>query len=1747
MLNTFRSWRRMIATSLGLLVTVVLCTSQSMSATSGPPSVLISQTPLTILIPAHPQIVFALADSQSMDGNLSGAIMTGSGAIGGPVGTSLSASSSPINYTIPAGFTPPVNPGSGGMAPYTANESGTLVDNSPSRLNVAKAGIAAILNNFMEYADFALMDYQTSNLGEYTTWAYYMSPPGSDFTFTDSPGSSDYVANPCYGADVAQTDAYSESCAALQSDFGAASGITTQQYMLVGATSDDPLINDVFYQESTYQPPVCVAAVPDPLNPYTSYGLSQYNSGGVVEYYGVLWGAGGYNFQCAPGMKPTNAGYVAYSPQVMMSMRGFAYDATTESPTLGDMLVTMKTSGSAPTPATVAQAIGAFTPYLQPETSDPSTGEIKSVAEQSPTAGLVESAAHYLTSSSTSSASSNACAPAQYIVLVTDGLPTEDLSGNSWPPLGTAAAAGYGVTATFNSNGSLATSNDQALKDTITQIQSALAGGVKTYVVGLGAGVDPTNNPMAAKTLTAMAVAGGTGNYFAATTPANLSADMQVILAQILRAVRSTSSATVNTTGLNSTSMAFQPSFNTSDVNQDWTGDIKAFPIDAGTGTVETSMLSWSAQAQLDSQASGNGWSNRIIATWDPAQNKAIPFEWSSGSPMVGIAATTPLGAALESNAADPNGQDALDYLRGDSALYIANGGPYRTRTHVLGDIVDSAPVYVGAAVGPYQSSSYYTFESQHQACSATVTSNCRNPVLYVGANDGMLHAVSVATGQELFAYVPSGVWNNLIQLTNPYYNEQHLFFVDGSPQVADVQWADQSWHTTLVDTERGGGNSVFALDVTDPGSITSENDLSQSVLWDFSDPNMGLGYSTPAIAQTAAGSTSGTLGFTVFFGNGYNSQSQTPYLYALDPRTGTSLPGTPINLCAKVAGACNSSLPNGLSSVTVVNDLGAIGTPATTLYAGDLQGNVWRVDISNSDSTQWAVTLLFQARDPSGAPQPITTTPAVSLNPDFPRVPGTMVYVGTGQLLGVPDLNTTQIQTMYGVYDSGSNAATLTRADLVSQCLSQQAVSGVTLRFVNGSQLALPAQHGWSVDFDVLANPTPAPCGSGAQTDVGERIVSDPRLIGGALSVISVDPVPTTTTTSMVLPSRSHADLARTSSPRPKSSGTALRPHTSLEPVSYLSTRLDRGSAVLESMRARSSDGVYYSSESKARLWPVGLGVPPPPTLQSITVTPVNPIITTTETEAFVATGNYSDGTHQNLTDSVTWTSGTPSVATINSNGLASSYAAGTTLITATLGGLSGSTTLTVNSPPPPPPPPTLESITVTPANQSIGVGSTETYTAMGYYSDGSMLNLTAVVTWSSSTTSVATMSSNVATAEMVGTTTITATDGSVSGDTMLTVTTPVIPPPPTLNYIVVTPSNPSIFVGGTQPFTATAYWSDGTHTVVTSSSTWTSGNASVATMAANTATGVAVGTSQITATYMGDSASATLTVQAVPTLQSITVTPANVTIYTGTNEPYTATGYYSNGTYANITASVTWSSSATSVATISSAGSAHGVAPGSTNITATQGSVSGSTGLTVENRPPPPVLLSISITPVNPTVIVGANQSFVATGHYSDNSVQNLTSVVTWSSSIPAIATIGSGGVATSVAVGSTTITASDGSVSGSTLLTVVNTPPPPPPPVCPGGDISYLMEFNFAGGAFTVPVFNYNGPGAITSSILPANGVLLGGVYASAPVYNTYGAGSYGTGGAVGFVTLSNGNIASFFQLGLHQQRYSWWEIR
>ncbi len=449
------------------------------------------------------------------------------------------------------------------------------------------------------------------------------------------------------------------------------------------------------------------------------------------------------------------------------------------------------------------------------------------------------------------------------------------------------------------------------------------------------------------------------------------------------------------------------------------------------------------------------------------------------------------------------------------------------------------------------------------------------------------------------------------------------------------------------------------------------------------------------------------------------------------------------------------------------------------------------------------------------------------------------------------------------------------------------------------------------------------------------------------------------------------------------------------------------------------------------------------PALLVSIGVTPANPSIANGLTNQFIATGVYTDTTTQNLTATVAWSSTNTTVASISnasgSQGLATGVSPGSATITAASGSVSGSTALTVTAA-------ALVSIGVTPANPSIANGLTNQFIATGTYTDNSTQNLTTSVTWSSSNTGVASISNasgsnGLASALSPGAVTITAALGNVSGTAGLTVTAA------TLVSIGVMPANPSIADGLTNQFIATGTYTDNSTQNLTTSATWSSSNTDVASISnASGSNGLASalspGAVTITAALGNVSGTAGLTVTPA-TLVSINVTPTNPSIANGTSQQFAATGTYTDNSTQNLTTSVTWGSSDTSVAAISNASGSNGLASsvsqGAVTITATLGTVSGSTGLTVT----PATLVSINVTPTNPSIANGTSQQFAATGTYTDNSTQNLTTSVTWGSSDTSVAAIsnasGSNGLASSVSQGAVTITATLGTVSGSTGLTV------------------------------------------------------------------------------------------------------------
>jgi uncharacterized protein YjdB len=430
-------------------------------------------------------------------------------------------------------------------------------------------------------------------------------------------------------------------------------------------------------------------------------------------------------------------------------------------------------------------------------------------------------------------------------------------------------------------------------------------------------------------------------------------------------------------------------------------------------------------------------------------------------------------------------------------------------------------------------------------------------------------------------------------------------------------------------------------------------------------------------------------------------------------------------------------------------------------------------------------------------------------------------------------------------------------------------------------------------------------------------------------------------------------------------------------------------------------------------------------PVLQTITVTPSTAAIAVGQTQQFTATGFYNDGSQQNLTASATWNSSKTSVATV-ALGLATGVGAGKAIIRATQGEISGSATLTVTNL-------AIVSIAVTPANPSVALGTQQQFHATGTYSNGSTLDISNSVTWASSSSAVAIISSaGVATSKAVGQTTISAASGGVSGSTVLTVT------PAQLVAISVTPPSASIPLGTTEQFTATGIFTDGTTQNLNTSATWTSSQTTVVTVSGGLAYPVAVGATTITASVGSVSGSAALTVTTAA-LVSIAVTPPTPSVALGNSQQFTATGTFTDGSTQNLTSQVSWGSATSAIASINASGFAMTLAAGTTQITATSGSVTGSATLTVT----PATLVTITVTPAMPMVHMGEAQQFVATGTFTDGSIQDITQMVSWSSSNAAVASIsmttGSVGLATTLSEGTTTIIAAQGTVSGNTTLTV------------------------------------------------------------------------------------------------------------
>jgi type IV pilus assembly protein PilY1 len=584
-------------------------------------------------------------------------------------------------------------------------------------------------------------------------------------------------------------------------------------------------------------------------------------------------------------------------------------------------------------------------------------------------------------------------------------------------------------------------------------------------------------------------------NYFLVTNALNLGEQLSAAFDEIAERVGSASSASVNAGSISSTTRVYQAKFNSGD----WTGQLLSFPVQTTGANIGTLLdADWEASQKLPIG------SRKIITTnTDGPSPVAVAFDWD--------AIGTNRQAQLDP-LADGKGQLRLNFLRGDDSHEKPKaGGEFRKRPSKLGDIVSSSPIFVGAPNFLYPDGLESAPYSSFVADNAT-----RQTMVYAGANDGMLHAFDATTGVETLAFIPSDVFSNLVELTKPSYT--HRFFVDGTPTVGDAFYGG-GWHTVLVGGLNRGGRSIYALDVTNPGTF-SEGNASTIRRWEFTDADLGYTYSRPAIVRMANGV------WAAVFGSGYHTTALSApatghaYLYIVDIATGGSLMKVKIDTTVGTTGT-----PNGLATPALVDING--DSIVDYAYAGDLRGNMWKFDLTSTTSSNWDVAFisggvkspLFVAKDAGGVRQPITSKPEVGRGP---KGAGTIVLFGTGKFMEVSDkasLQSGRTQSFYGVVDrnaglstdivSGRSVMTLQRitdegpfsfqvpdgpdADNLPDTIS------VAQRVTTNNPLASPNDRGWYLDL--LSPNTP--------NFQGEMQVSDSVLRNGRVIFTTLIPDP--------------------------------------------------------------------------------------------------------------------------------------------------------------------------------------------------------------------------------------------------------------------------------------------------------------------------------------------------------------------------------------------------------------------------------------------------------------------------------------------------------------------------------------------------------------------------------------------------------------------------------------------------------------
>lgn len=618
-----------------------------------------------------------------------------------------------------------------------------------------------------------------------------------------------------------------------------------------------------------------------------------------------------------------------------------------------------------------------------------------------------------------------------------------------------------------------------------------------------------------ADTLTAVddlwhAAVNGRGTYYSANNAAEMATSLVDALSKIERSTGSASAAaTSSLTPSSGDDWIFIPLYTT----KTWNGTVNAFKLNTATGEVLNSATPiWSAADRIRGQGTRkilfNDGSNTLVdfnATNLTAAGKLSLFDNLCVAGSEKLSQCTTLDASAKPKATAAN---LIDYLAGattyEQSAATAADQVFRTRAGPMGDIVNGAPVYVKKSPLALTDTGYAAFAA---------TTATRTGVLYVGANDGMLHAIKVSDdstgGTELWAYVPSMVMSNMYVLADANYESKHRFYVDGAPVVGDV-YDGTKWRTILVGGLGKGGRGYYALDITDPNAPIA--------LWEYTDTDLGYTFGNPIITKNKAGR------WVVMFSSGYNNVSPGTgrgYLYVLDAVTGA------LQTNGKIAtSAGDTGTPSNLGKINAWVDDDKLGV-AARVYGGDMLGNIWRFDFDDNLAPSGKESMLLGQ---TGSNQPITTRPMLTeiIEGNYKYA---VVSVATGRYLGITDISNTSLQSIYTFKDvlgTSGLGALRSNPGMVKQTLATDR-SGLQ----NGASVTWASQNGWyvdlsltqgervNVDFDQQLNqlivasniPTPTVCSPGGTgwlyyLDVGSgkplKAYSVSTLIAGITPIVS-------------------------------------------------------------------------------------------------------------------------------------------------------------------------------------------------------------------------------------------------------------------------------------------------------------------------------------------------------------------------------------------------------------------------------------------------------------------------------------------------------------------------------------------------------------------------------------------------------------------------------------------------------------------